>query len=148
MARIKIELPARKVAQLNIPVRITDINYGNHLGHDSLVGILHEARVQWFRMLGFSELDVYGSSLIMSELAVQFKSESFYGDTLQIGIYLGEVSRVSLEIFYRVAVPRKDHFDEVGLAKTGMVCYDYQAGKVTSLPMRLKEQLEGLPVMH
>ena len=27
-------------------VRIADINYGNHLGHDRLVSLLHQARVE------------------------------------------------------------------------------------------------------
>ena len=43
MARIKIELPAKCIAAFTIPVRITDINYGNHVGNNSMVEIIHEA---------------------------------------------------------------------------------------------------------
>ncbi len=40
-----------------LEVRISDINYGNHLGHDSLVSLLHEARVRFLRHLGYTELN-------------------------------------------------------------------------------------------
>ncbi len=80
MARIKIELPEKCIAAFTIPVRITDINYGNHVGNNSLVEIIHEGRMQFLRQHGFTELEAGGSALIMSDLAVEFKNESFYKD--------------------------------------------------------------------
>jgi acyl-CoA thioesterase FadM len=47
MARVKLLIPERKIFSTEIAVRITDINYGNHVGNDAFVRILHEARVQW-----------------------------------------------------------------------------------------------------
>ena len=61
MARIKINIPPGFITTLSIPVRITDLNYGNHLGNDSLVSILHEARVQWLKLNGYTELDIEGT---------------------------------------------------------------------------------------
>ena len=46
MARIKLEMPEQFMGSFQVPVRITDINYGNHLGNDAFVSILHEARMQ------------------------------------------------------------------------------------------------------
>ena len=40
-----------------LPVRITDVNYGQHVGNDALLGLLHEARLQYLRQLAFSEQD-------------------------------------------------------------------------------------------
>ena len=68
MARTRIELPQKSIASFTIPVRITDINYGNHLGNSSLVEIIHEARMQFLSQHGFTEMNAGGSSLIMSEL--------------------------------------------------------------------------------
>jgi acyl-CoA thioester hydrolase len=45
MPRVKIELPESWTFRTDIPIRITDINYGNHMGNDSFLGILHEARM-------------------------------------------------------------------------------------------------------
>src|SRR3977135_1522937 len=103
MARIRIELPEKCVATFIIPVRITDINYGNHLGNNSLVEIIHEARMQFLRQHNFTEMNVAGSSLIMNELTVEFKSESFYNDVLEVKIFVGDISRVSFELFYSIS---------------------------------------------
>ena len=91
MARIKIELPEKCIAIFIIPVRITDINYGNHVGNDSLVAIIHEARMQFLQQYGHTEIDVCGTSLIMNELLVEFKNEAFYKDIIEVKLFTGEI---------------------------------------------------------
>jgi acyl-CoA thioesterase FadM len=138
MARLKLELPQKLLATVCIPVRITDINYGNHLAHNSLVEIIHEARVQFLNQHGFTELNVGGTALIMSELIVEFKNESFYKDLLQIKIFSGEITGVSFELFYEISVQRKEQKIIIAFAKTGMVCYNYDIKKVRAVPEKLK----------
>jgi acyl-CoA thioesterase FadM len=137
MARIRITIPENQIATVNIPVRITDINYGNHLGNDSLVSILHEARVQWLVSNKYSELDIEGVGLIMSDLAVEFINESFYGDELLVTIAATEITKVSFELYYTVKATRNESETLIAKAKTGMVCYDYANKKVTSVPGKL-----------
>ncbi|MDB5201446.1 MAG: thioesterase [Ferruginibacter sp.] len=140
MARIRIELPAGKLFTATIPVRITDINYGNHLGNDALVSILHEARMQWLRSGGYTELAIEGIGLIMSDLGIEYKKEGFYGDQLTVNLSLGEQSASSFELFYEV----KNQEDAlVAKAKTGMICYDYSLKKVTAIPTAFAEFLLG-----
>jgi YbgC/YbaW family acyl-CoA thioester hydrolase len=141
MARVKIELPEKCIAAFTIPVRITDINYGNHLGHNSLVEIIHEARVQFLQQHNLTELDAAGTSLIMSELIVEFKNESFYQDILEVKIFMGELSKVSFEIFYSVSALRNNSSTVVANAKTSMVCFDYKEKKVESMPVELRNIL-------
>ncbi|MEO9210776.1 MAG: thioesterase family protein, partial [Ginsengibacter sp.] len=76
MARIKLELPQKSIATVSIPVRITDINYGNHVGNDALVSILHESRMLFLKQHGFTELNAGGNALILNELVVLYKNES------------------------------------------------------------------------
>ena len=74
MPRIKIDLPEKFFnISINIPVRITDINYGDHVGNDSLVAIIHLARMQFLQQYGFTELNIEGIGLIMSDIFVEFK---------------------------------------------------------------------------
>jgi len=143
MARLKIELPQHLLTSVSIPVRITDINYGDHVGNNSIVEIIHEARVQFLRQNGFTELNVAGAALIMSELQVEFKSESFYNDVLKIQIFSGEISRVSFELFYEISVKRNEKTVTIALAKTGMACFDYSIKKVTAVPQELRNILLG-----
>jgi len=130
------------MASFRVPIRITDINYGNHVGNDAFVSILHEARMQWLKQYGYTELKIEGIGLIMSDLAIEFKNESFYGDVMEIQLGAGEISRVSFELYYRLFTKRDNENILLAHAKTGMVCYDYNAKKVAVIPERLKELLE------
>jgi acyl-CoA thioester hydrolase len=141
MSRIKVQLPPNSIAQFNIPVRITDINYGNHVGNNAIVEIIHEARVQFLNNYGFTELNVAGTALIMNELLVEFKNESFYKDLLQVKIFIGEISSKSFEIFYLITVEKNGTDKIIAKAKTGMVCYNYAEKKIETLPAKLKEIL-------
>ena len=141
MARVKIELPEKCIATFTIPVRITDVNYGNHLGNNSLVEIIHEARVQFLQQHNFTELDAGGTALIMSELIVEFKNESFYKDILEVKIFIGELSKVSFEIFYSISALRNNSSTIVANAKTSMVCFNYDEKKVNPMPGELRNIL-------
>jgi acyl-CoA thioester hydrolase len=140
MGRIKIELPAQSIASFNIPVRITDINYGNHVGNNSIVEIIHESRVQFLQQYQFTELDAGGTGLILNELIVEFKNESFYGDIVNVKIFIGEISKKSFEIYYQLIALRSENI-VIAHAKTGMVCYNYSQRKVESIPEKLKSIL-------
>ena len=143
MARIKLEIPGQIIASFNIPIRIADINYGNHVGNDAFVSIIHEARMQWLNQYGYTELKIEGIGLIMSNLAIEFKNESFYGDTVDVKIGAGEISRVGFELYYQLFAIRNDETILLANAKTDMVCYDYDAKKVAAIPEKLKTILAG-----
>lgn len=134
MARVKLDVPENKIFITNIPVRITDINYGNHVGNDALVSIVHEARMQWLAFHNHTELNVAGAALIMADLAVEYKAESFYGDTFHVAISIGEITKISFEIFYEISTTRSNKKILIANAKTGMVCFNYEARKVTGIP--------------
>ena len=130
MTRLHLTYPPTTIFTTNIPVRITDLNYGNHLGNDALVSILHEARVQFLAKYGYTELNIEGAGIIMADLAVQYKAEAFYGDVLKIEIAVEDFTRVSFDIYYKVSAGDKI----IAIAKTGIVCFDYQLKKVVSVP--------------
>lgn len=141
MPRLKINFPEKLLTSVSIPVRITDINYGDHVGNNSIVEIIQEARVQFLQQHGFTELDIAGTGIIMSELLVEFKNESFYNDLLLIKIYCGEISRVGFELFYEISVKRNERLVIIANAKTGMICYDYSVKKVSGMPTELRNIL-------
>lgn len=97
--------------------------------------------MQFFQLHGFTEMDAAGASLIMSDLVVEFKSESFYKDIIEVKIFTGEISRVGFEIYYSLSVVRNKITVLIARAKTGMVCFNYTERKVTAVPKILKEIL-------
>lgn len=143
MARIKIEIPRKIIGTFIIPIRIADINYGNHVGNDAFVSILHEVRMQWLLQYGYTELKIEGIGLIMSDLALEFKHESFYGDVIEVRLGSGELSRVGFDLYYQLYTMRNDQKILLANAKTGMVCYDYDQKKVSAIPEKLVSLLEG-----
>lgn len=143
MPRVKLEIPQQLLGTFNIPVRITDINYGNHLGNDAFVSIIHDARMQWLKQHGYTELNIEGAGLIMSDLAVEFKNESFYGDIIEVKISAADISRASFELYYQLWAKRNSGSILLANAKTGMICYDYTTRKVVTIPEQLKTVLAG-----
>ena len=141
MGRIKIEITGPTIAVVKIKVRITDINYGNHVGNDAFVSIIHEARMQWLHRNNFTELNIAGTGLIMSDLAIEFKNESFYGDEIEITLSAAEISRVGFELYYQLTTSRNQQTILLATAKTGMVCFNYSTNKIAALPSELKDLL-------
>lgn len=139
MARVQIEVPvADPLFTVRIPVRITDVNYGNHVGNDSMVSIIHEARMLFLKHHGFTELNAGGTALIMGDLAISFKKESFYGDNLEISLYSRIMSKLSFELIYHIAALRNEEKLLIAIAQTTMVCFDYEKRKVVPMAAPLQ----------
>ena len=102
MSRIKLELPEKFSFETIIPIRITDLNYGNHVGNDTLLSILHEARVQYLQRDGYGELNFGGFGLIMSDAAIEFRSEIFYGEKIIASVTTGEFTKFAFEVYYKL----------------------------------------------
>lgn len=142
MSRIKIELPKKFIYSTEIPVRITDINYGGHLGNDSLLSIVHEARVKFLNHLNYSEANVEGVGIIMIDAGIQYKSESFYGDVLLIEVAVAEFTGIGCDFIYRIT--NKETKKEIALAKTGIVFFDYQKRKTAPVPSAFRKKIEEM----
>lgn len=143
MARIKISIPDKTFFTTNIPVRITDLNYGNHVGNDTILSMIHEARVQYLSSLEYSELNLGGTSLIMGDVAIEFKAELFYGDIIKASVCADEFTRVGFDLYYKLEKKNGDKTILVATAKTGMVCFDYNTRKVTKVPDEAVKKLSA-----
>lgn len=139
MARIKIELPEKFIYKTKIVIRVTDLNYGGHLGNDSVLSICHEARLMFLKHLGYSELDVEGSGIIMSDAAIQYKGEGFHGDELIIEIGVNDFTKKGCDFVYRLT--HKETGNIIALVKTGIVFYDYKNKKIMTVPLIFKEKV-------
>ncbi len=132
MTRISLNLPETYPYSTELTVRIQDINYGNHVGNDAFISLLHEARIRYFNHLGYSETDIEGCAIVISDLAVVYKAQARHGDRLKCEIAAKEFNKYGCDIFYRVTrVP--DHTLMLE-AKTGIVFFDYCENKITRMP--------------
>jgi acyl-CoA thioester hydrolase len=140
MARIKLDLPPRFIFETALTVRVTDLNYGNHLGNDALLGMIHEARVRFLRSLGYSELDVEGVGLIMCDCAIVYKAQGFLGDELSIEIGAMDFTRTSCDLLYLL---KKADGSELARAKTGIAFFDYREQAVKPVPEGFRKRLQA-----
>jgi acyl-CoA thioesterase FadM len=141
MPRVKLTLPQHFPFSTEIPVRVTDLNYGGHVGNDSFLSLIHELRVQFLRHHGYQEMDLAGVGLIMADVTIEFKSELFYGDTLRGSVAAGEFSRVEFDLYYKLEKFTGDKWIPVSIARTGMVCYDYKTKKIARVPGEVVNKL-------
>lgn len=140
MTRVKIELPDQFPFTTLIPVRITDINYGGHVGNDTILSVIHEARMQFLRHYGYTEMNFSGTGMIMSDVMIEFKHELFYGDIISASVAMTDISKVSFAFYYKFEKMTTDHPVIIAIARTGMVCYNYEAKKIAPVPEEIKVQ--------
>lgn len=138
MPRIKLEIPAQFHFTTEIPIRITDINYGGHLGNDAVLSILHEARMRMLMEHGWTELNIEGVGTIMSDSVIVYKSEAFYGESLRIQIAVSDITKFGCDIYYLVR--ERESGREVVHAKTGIAFYDYEQKKLSPVPEKFLQK--------
>lgn len=117
-----------------LQVRISDLNYGQHLGHDALVSLLHQARVSWWAAHGLAEWDIGGVGTVIADLAVEYRAEAFWGDCLTVEIAVGEMGRKGAEIWHRIVKPHPEGEQDIAIARIGMVFFDFQSRQAVAVP--------------
>jgi acyl-CoA thioester hydrolase len=141
MARLHIDLPENFLFETEFAVRVTDLNYGNHVGNDTILSYMHEIRVRFYQSLGYkNELNFEGDvGQIITDAAIVYKSESFLGDVLIGKISVSDFNKYGFDFLYLVI--NKETGKEVARGKTGVVCFDYAKRKVASVPATLLTKL-------
>lgn len=142
MARIQITLPDTFIFTTELTVRASDLNYGAHVGNDSVLTIMQEARIVLYRTLGFKDEISFEGSIgqIIADAAIQYKSEAFLGDHLIIKIAVDEFTRFGFDMYY--LLENAETGKEVARGKTGIVCFDYKKRKIAAIPDILLHKLK------
>lgn len=141
MSKLIPDFPASFQFSTQLPVRITDINYGGHVGNDRVLSLIHEARMQYLAKLQLSELRFGNTGLILKQISVDFLKEMFWGNMLQVSVTAGEFSRVAFALFYKVDIIHGSEATTAARAKTMMICYDYEKKKLSALDEEIKQRL-------
>lgn len=143
MARVHLALPGKFIFQTEITVRVSDLNYGGHVGNDSILMLMQEARVNFYRSKGFKdEISLDGSiGQIVTDAVVVYKAESFLGDSITIKIGVADLTKYGFDLFY--LLENKLTTKEIARGKTGIVCFDYSTRKIAPIPPNLLIALQA-----
>ena len=137
--RVKLETPNYFHFETSLKIRVSDLNYGGHLGNDSFLTLAHEARVRYLKSINMTERDFFGSSLIMADSTIKYKSQGFLGDQVNIKISITNCSSHGFQIFYLL---QKNKID-LAYIQTSMVFYDYEKEKINPFPDDFKIYLQN-----
>jgi len=131
MPRVKLSERSSYEFRHTLTVRATDINYAGHVGNEALLSLVHEARYQFMKRLGFDTVAVQQLKvgLIIADLAINFKAEAYAQDDLDIECQIDELEEKSFRLFHRIR--REDQV--IALVETGLVAFDYQTRAVAPL---------------
>ncbi len=137
MPRIKIAPPKEWLFTFNLTVRVTDLNYGNHLANEKVLAFAQEARVKFLESKSASELDFFGTSLIQGDAAIVYQSEGFLSNEIEVKLGVSDVSNSSFDFVYKMN--NRTTEKPLAMVKTRMVCFDYETRKVQPTPEAFKE---------
>ena len=141
MSRLQIELPTRFSFATELEVRVSDLNYGNHLGNDAVLSLVHEARRRFLASLGIQEIGADGKGFVVADAAVVYRAQAFYGERLRIEVAAGDFQSRGCLFYFRVTQAVEGR--AVAEARTGLVCFDFQAQKTMVMPAETRAQLEA-----
>ena len=115
-----------------ITLLISHINLGRHLDNAQLIGLVSEARVRFFKSMGYTELDVEGLGVIVADAAVQYRSEAFHGETLNIAMAVNDFHAFGCDLAW--CMHEEASGREVARGKTGIVFFDYTQRRKAPVP--------------
>jgi YbgC/YbaW family acyl-CoA thioester hydrolase len=139
MPRVEIDLPGRFAFSTELEVRVSDLNYGNHVGNDGVLTLIHEARRRYLRSLGEDEIGKDGLGFVIADAALVYRAQAFYGERLTVQVAAGEFQSRSCTFYYRVSKGEV----AVAEARTGVVCFDFKTQKAMAMPPALLAKLGG-----
>ena len=139
MPRTKVAVPDQFLFSMGRTVGLSDVNYAKHIDNVSMVSIPHEARLQFLASLGFAESNIFGLGMVVTDLAVDYRSESFANDRLIIDVGVSKFNRYGFDIGMQVTNSALDSV--VCNAKIGVVFFDFDQHELSQVPIAFKSML-------
>lgn len=141
MPRIQIVLPEHFPFSTGITLYLSHMNYGGHLDNALLLSVVSEARARFFKSLGYTELDVEGVGIIVADAALQYRSEAFHGEVMEVEMAVADFNQYGCDLLWRMREQVSQR--EVARGKTGIVFFDYATHKKALLPPRFRSQTDS-----
>lgn len=141
MARIQIQLPQQFPFSTDITLYQSHINYGGHLDNALLLTLVSEARVRFLKSLGYTELDVEGVGIVVSDAALQYRSEAFYSEVMVLHMGAADLGPKGFDMVW--SMNDRSTGREVARGKTGIVFFDYKTRKVVAMPDAFRDKIDG-----
>jgi acyl-CoA thioesterase FadM len=132
MARLILTFPEDQYYYTTLlTVRVTDINGANHLGNDSMISMISEARARFLFEYGVPEMERDGTGIIITDLATMYRAEAHARDQLLFEVGVMDFNKYGGDIIFRVTRPKDKTL--VAMAKQGFVFFNYKTSQVVAM---------------
>ena len=139
MQRIKITIPTTFTFTCTLPVTINTINYGNHVGNDAFFAYAHNARIQWLKTIGYTELNINGLGLIMLDAKIQYLTQVHHGSLLHIGINIAQISQNGFTLIYYFECENEAKtIKKAAIIESNLLFFNYTTQKIAETPEEFK----------
>ena len=142
MPRIQFSLPDHFVFATDIQIYISHVNQGGHLDNAQLLTLVSEARVRFFKALGYTEGNVAGHPIVVGDMVAQYKSEGFHGETMRVSMIPQDYNKYGFDLVYRMEC--LDTAREVARGKIGIVFIERESRKVAVVPAEFLQRVSAL----
>jgi acyl-CoA thioester hydrolase len=132
MPRIQFTLPDRFTFATDIQIYISHVNQGGHLDNAQLLTLVSEARVRFFKSLGYLESEVAGFAIVVGDIVAQYKSEGYHGETMRVSMTPQDHNKYGFDLVYRMDDVASGR--EVARGKIGIVFIDSGSRRVAPIP--------------
>ena len=142
MSRIQLTPAPSFPFATEIQIYISHVNYGGYLDNAQLLTLVSEARVRFFKSLGYFESGVEGALIVVGDIVAQYKSEGFHGETMRVEMLPADFNKYGFDLQFRMT--EKESHREVALGKIGIVFITREDRKVTPIPLAFMNRLTPL----
>ena len=147
MPRIQLIPAPRYPFVTEIQIYISHVNQGGHLDNAQLLTLVSEARVRFFKSLGYVESAVEGVLTVVGDIVAQYQSEGFHGETMRVEMCPADFNKYGFDLQFRMS--EKSTQREVALGKIGIVFVTREDHKVALIPDKILNRLmQTLTVRH
>lgn len=140
MPRVKVHILSPPIFQTELEIRISDLNYGNHLANEKVLSMAHEARVRLFNEWGYNETDIEGIGIIMADAEIEYKNQGFYNDLIRIEISIDNFHKKGFDFYYKLVNTETSKI--IARIKTAIVFFDYNLQKTAAVPPAFLEKIK------
>ena len=121
-----------------IEVRFRDTDAMGHVNNAVYLSYLEMARVRYWRALSGTS-DYRQVSFILGEVWVRYKSPTYAGETVVVGVRVRELRGASFDFHYTLWEKTTGRL--LAEAKTTQVMYDYRTQKPMRMPNEFRQKI-------
>ena len=125
-----------------INVRIDDINFGKHLDTSKFSSLMHDARANFLKSHNLSEENCFGVGLIVLNLQIQYRSQCYFADNLELNVYLDNIKHKQITFLKEIYNKTTGKLAATGTILMGF--FDLDKQKLTAAPQQFLDLLDSI----